>query len=155
MLPRRGLPNLCPAPQETPVTTLVACSTARQPRPRQRLGPGRRLALALRRRLRRRRRIYRLIGAEHVAFGLAVEELYELLALDRLPPEQDVGHVVELVAVLLEHLARGLVGLLHHPPDLIVDLAGDLVGVVGLRAELASQEGLAVVVAEHARSELL
>src|SRR3954466_13083354 len=107
MRSRGGLLNECPAPEQTAVTTLVACGTARQPRPRQRLGPGRRLALSLRRRLPRRGRIYRLIGAEHVAFGLAVEELYELLALDRLAAQQDVGHVVELVAAALEHLARG------------------------------------------------
>src|SRR3954454_12917573 len=155
MRSRTALLNECPGPQQTAVTTLVACGTARQSRPRQRLGPGRRLAFALPRRLRRRRGIHRLVGAEDVAFGLAVEELDELLALDRLAPEQDVGHVVELVAVLLEHLARRLVGLLDHPPDLVVDLAGDLVGVIGLGAELASEEGLAVIVAEHPRPQLL
>ncbi|MDQ3849159.1 MAG: ATP-dependent zinc metalloprotease FtsH, partial [Actinomycetota bacterium] len=45
--------------------------------------------------------------------------------------------------------ARGL----DDAADLVVDLARDLVGVVGLGAELAAEERLAVVVAEHARAE--
>ena len=39
--------------------------------------------------------------------------------------------------------------------DLVVDLAGDLVGVVGLGGELAAEERLRVVVAEDARAEAL
>ena len=48
-----------------------------------------------------------------------------------------------------------LVGALDDPADLVVDLARDLVRVVRLGRELAAQERLAVVVAEHARAELL
>ena len=45
--------------------------------------------------------------------------------------------------------------LLDHAPDLVVDLARHLVGVVGLGAELAPHEGLVVRAAEDARAELL
>ena len=48
-----------------------------------------------------------------------------------------------------------LVRPLDDPPDLVVDLASDLLGVVGLVAEVASQERLARVAAERARAELL
>src|SRR4051794_6121109 len=117
---------------------------------------------ALSLRLARRRRLVRsrlrhdgLVGPEDVRFGLAVQELDELVALDRLAAQQDVRRVVELLAVALEEVARGLVRLLDDAADLAVDLTGDVGGVVGLRAELAAQEWLAVVVAEHARAELL
>ena len=40
--------------------------------------------------------------------------------------------VVELLAVLLEDRARRLVRLLDDAADLVVDLARDVVGVVGL-----------------------
>ena len=44
---------------------------------------------------------------------------------------------------------------LHDPPDLVVDLAGDLVGVVGLSRELPPQERQPMVVAEHPGTQLL
>ncbi len=50
---------------------------------------------------------------------------------------------------------RGLVRLLDHAADLVVDLARDLVRVVGLVAHLAAEERLVLVAAEHARAELL
>mgnify|MGYP000915167492 CR=1 FL=1 len=59
-----------------------------------------------------------------------------------------VGHGLPLS---LGALVRGL----HDAADLVVDLAGDLVRVVRLRRELAAEERLAVVVAEHARAELV
>src|SRR3954447_17658607 len=108
-----------------------------------------------RRRLGRGLRDDRLVGAEDLALGLAVGQLDELVALDRLAPHQDVRRLVELRAVALEDVARRLVRLLHDPADLAVDLAGHVVGVVRLGAELAAEERLAVVVAEHARAELL
>ena len=46
-------------------------------------------------------------------------------------------------------------GGLDDAADLVVDLAGDLVRVVGLGGELAAEEGLAAVVAEDARAEAL
>ena len=50
---------------------------------------------------------------------------------------------------------RRLVRLFDHPADLVVDLARDLVRVVGLVAHLAAEERHALVAAEHARAELL
>ena len=46
-------------------------------------------------------------------------------------------------------------GVLDDAADLVVDLARDLVGVVGLGGELAAEERLAAVVAEDARAEAL
>ena len=63
--------------------------------------------------------------------------------------------VVELLAVLDQDVLGLLVRGLDDAADLVVDLARDLVGVVGLGRELAAQERLPVVVAEHARAELL
>ena len=62
---------------------------------------------------------------------------------------------VQLLHVLAEHCERELVRLLDHAADLVVDLAGDLLGVVGLGAVVAAEERLVVAAAEHARAELL
>ena len=43
-----------------------------------------------------------VVGAEDLGLGLAFEQLDELLALDGLAPQQDVGGRVELLAMLLE-----------------------------------------------------
>src|SRR5215211_1666199 len=120
-----------------------------------RRGRGRRLALGRLRRERRRHRHGRRLGAKHLVLALAGQQLDELLALDRLAPQEDLGGRLELLPVLLEHRAGRLMRLLDDPADLVVDLPRDLVGVVGLGRELAPEEGLAVVVAEHARAELL
>src|SRR4051794_5452717 len=95
-------------------------------------------ALALRLALLRRRQLGRLrddrlVRAEHVALSLAVEQLEELVALDRLATQEDLRGVGELLAVLLEDRPRELVRLLDDAADLAVDLAGHVVGVVGLR----------------------
>ena len=52
-------------------------------------------------------------------------------------------------------LQRELVAVLDDAAHLVVDLARDLVGVVGLVAHLAAEERHVVVAAEHARAELL
>src|SRR4051794_24432336 len=70
------------------------------------------LRLALGRLVRRRLRHDRLVRPEHLVLGLAVEELDELVALDRLAAQQDVRGVVEFLAVALEDVARRLVRLL-------------------------------------------
>ncbi|GBD46607.1 hypothetical protein HRbin41_01435 [bacterium HR41] len=57
--------------------------------------------------------------------------------------------------MLFQHLPRAAVCFLDDAPDLVVDLACDLVGVVGLGGELATEERLRVVVTEDARPELL
>src|SRR4051812_12002102 len=97
----------------------------------------------------------RRLGAEDVLLRSALEERLELVLLDRLALDEDLGDGLEPVAVLLEDPAGAAVGVLDDAADLVVDLAGDLVGVVGLGGELAAEEGLRVVVAEDARAELL
>src|SRR4051812_3693782 len=110
------------------------CAAARKPgaRPRPRLGTLASGPLLLDgRRLGRLRLL--LIRGEDLILGLALEQGDELVGLDRLALEQDPGDRVELLAVLGEDVLRSLVRVLDHPADLVVDLAGDLVGVVGLR----------------------
>lgn len=69
---------------------------------------------------------------EDLLFGLAVQQGQELLALDRLAPQQDLGEALELEAVLDQDVAGALVGFLDDAPDLAVDHAGHVVRVVGL-----------------------
>src|SRR6185312_6793186 len=92
--------------------------------------------------LHRRRRKLRLGGvlvAEDLALALAVEQREELLLLDRLAPNEDLGDLFQVAVVVGEDAAGALVGRFDDPPDLVVDLAGDLVGVVGLGRELAAE----------------
>jgi hypothetical protein len=112
---------------------------AGQPRPRQRARgvAARTLRRAGRQRdLGRRRRL----GAEDVFLALPFEQRLELLALERLALDEDLGDRLERRAVLAEDVLRGLMGALDDAADLVVDLARDLVGVVGLGAELAAEE---------------
>src|SRR4051794_9750604 len=102
-----------------------------------------------------RRSARRLVGTEDLLLGLAGEQRLELLLLDRLALDEDLGDDLERVLVVGEDVLGALVRALDDPPDLVVDLPGDLVGVVGLGRELAAQERLAVVVTEDARAEPL
>src|SRR5213592_4686353 len=111
------------------------------------------LLLGLRWRLGRRRLLLRL--AEDLLLGLPLEQLDELLGVDRLALEQDLRDPVHALAALGEEVLRGLVGLLDEAADLVVDLARDLVRVVGLRGELAAEEGLGAIVSEHPGAESL
>src|SRR5262245_1110723 len=111
------------------------------------------LALRLGRRLRLVGGLF--VGAEDLVLGLARQQLLELLGVDRLALEQDLRDLVETLAMLEQDVLRGLVRLLDDAPDLVVDLARDLVGVVGLGRELAAEERLRAVVAEDARAEPL
>src|SRR5262245_65185114 len=97
----------------------------------------------------------KLLGllAPDLELGLALEQRLELVGLDRLALEQQLGDRLEVIAVLLEDVARHLVRSLDDPADLVIDLTRDLVRVVRLGAELAAEERLAVIVAEHARAE--
>src|SRR3954465_3171010 len=124
------------------------------PRLRHRARLGRTLAAGLLDRAGRRRRLG-LRRPEHLFGGLAGQERLELLALDGLVLEQQLGEAVELLAVGDQHLARGLVRLLDDAADLVVDLACDLVRVVRRGVELTAEERLRVVVAERPRPELL
>src|SRR5437588_334706 len=110
------------------------------------------LALGLRRRIGSRRP--GLLG-EDALLRLAREQPLELVLVDRLALDEDRRDPVQVLHVLLEHPPRRVVAVLDHAPDLVVDLARDLLGVVGLAAHLASQERHVAVVAEHARAELL
>src|SRR4029077_25275 len=130
----------------------VPASVAR-PRPRNR---PRALALrpfGLRRRLDRLRRL--LVISENLVLRLAFKQRHELLGVDRLALEQHLRDPVELLALFGQQVLGRLVGALDDAADLVVDLAGDLVGVVGLGGELAAEEGLAAVVAEDAGAEAL
>src|SRR5256714_4763093 len=121
----------------------------------QREGARARLALALRLLLRLRLGRGRLLLGEDARLVLACKEPLELVAVDRLALDQDLRDAVQLLHVLAEHRERELVRLLDHAPDLVVDLAGDLLGVVGLGAVVTAEERLVVAAAEHARTELL
>src|SRR3954452_2997342 len=101
------------------------------------------------------RRLGLLLIGEDLILRLALEQGDELVRLDGLAREQDPRNRVELLAVLGEDVLRSLVCVLDHPADLVVDLAGDLVGVVGLGRELAPKEGLRAIVAEDAGAEPL
>src|SRR5207244_12489103 len=63
-----------------------------------------------------------LLVVEDLLRGLALEQRDELVRLDRLAVEQDLGDRVEVLAVLGEDVLRGLVGVLAAPPDLAADL---------------------------------
>src|SRR3954451_100405 len=75
---------------------------------------------------------------EDLGLGLAGEQRDELLLLDRLALQEDLGDDLEALAMLAEEGLRPLVGALDDAADLVVDLARDLVGVVGLGGELAA-----------------
>src|SRR5680860_654086 len=79
------------------------------------------------------------LGEDDV-LGLAGQQADELVALDRLALEQDLGEQLQGVAVLGEDVAGALVGLLDDPADLGVDRARQVVGVVGLGVHVAPEE---------------
>ena len=66
------------------------------------------------------------VGTEDLFLGLAGQQRLELLLLDRLALDEDLGDHLECVAVLGEDVLGALVRALDDPPDLIVDLPGDL-----------------------------
>src|SRR5207237_1159112 len=103
-----------------------------QPRPWQRPR-----ALATRSLCRRRGRDRdlgrrRRFGPEDVLLGLSAQQRLELLLLDRLALDQDLGQLLQIVPVTIEDLLGLDVGGLDDPPDLVVDLPRDLIGVVRL-----------------------
>src|SRR5512132_2369156 len=75
----------------------------------------------------------RFVG-EDARLVLAREQPLELILVDRLPLDQEAGDAVQLVHVRLERRDGQLVRLFNYPADLVVDLARDLLGVVGLVA---------------------
>src|SRR3954452_3030162 len=99
-------------------------------------------------------RALRQVGPQLGLLG-ALQQRLELLALDRLALEQQLGDRLQRVAMRPQDVLRDLVSALDDAADLVIDLAGDLVAVVRLGTELAAEERLPVIVAEDARAELL
>src|SRR5215467_15047793 len=112
----------------------TAGSELRGARGRLRVGAGVRTEGRIdraRRRLRRPRRT-------------ALHDVLDLLGVERLPLEQRLGHRFDLVAVLLDELARQRVLLVDDPPDFLVDLLHGRLGDVLLRRDRAAEENLAL-----------
>src|SRR3954471_19077036 len=107
------------------------------------------------RRRRRRRLRGLLLVDEHFLRRFAFEQGGELLGVDRLPLQQQLRDSLQIVAALAQQPLRGLMRALDDAADLVVDLTGDLVGVVGLGAELAAEERLSAVVSEDTWPEPL
>src|SRR5438128_10564870 len=85
----------------------------------EREGARPRLALALRLLVRLRLRSGRLLVGEDRRLVLACSQPLELIAVDRLPLDEDLGDAVELLHVLAEHRECELVRFLDHAPDLV------------------------------------
>src|SRR5687768_2297837 len=103
---------------------------------RRRLGRGLRAA-----RLRRPRR-------------LARHDVADLVGVEGLELEQRLGHRLDLVAVVLEELARNAVLLVDDAADLRVDLLQRGLGDVLVSGNRATKEYLALVLAVDHRPEL-
>src|ERR1700684_3457758 len=87
-----------------------------------------------------RRRL--LVVVEDFVAAFAFEQGLELLGVDRLALEQQLRDLLELGALFAQQALRGLVGALDHAADLVIDLASDLVGVIRLGGEFATEEPL-------------
>src|SRR5215218_4764230 len=81
------------------------------------------------------------------------EDLGQLLLADGLLLHQRLDHGVGHVAVGGQDLLGLGVGLVDQPPHLLVDLEGDLLGVVLLVAEVAAQEHVLLLGAEDQGAE--
>ncbi len=79
----------------------------------------------------------------------------QILAVDGLFVDEQHGDLVELVAVLGEDAAGRIVGLVHHAPDLGVDLLRRLVRILLAHAVVTADERLRRIVAEGERAEVL
>ena len=93
--------------------------------------------------------------AEDLRLWGAGQQCFELGPIKRLALHEDLADAVEEITLLGEQVDGALVRVLDDAADLVVDLARDLVRVVGLLLELAPQERHRPVVAERARAELL
>src|SRR5581483_3543416 len=109
------------------------------------------LALLLRELLARdrRRRFGRRLAVE------AVEDAFEVVALDGLLFEQDLHEPVQPLPVLDQQAARGLVRVVDEAAHLFVDLLGDLLAVVPLLGDLPAEEHELLLVTERPRAEAL
>ena len=125
-------------------------------------GSGRGLRLEARRGLLSLLRFFGLVGLarrrcrwKHALRGLSGEKPLELLAIDRLVLDQQLGYLVQLFHVLGQDRPRPLARTLDDAVNLLVDRARDLLGVVGRGAHLAPDEGHASRPAEHTGPEPL
>ena len=87
--------------------------------------------------------------------GHVGEDLHDLGRVERLLLDEGVGQAVERLAVHDEDVAGLVVGLVDEQADLGVDLGRHVVGVVGLVADVAAEEHLAVVLAELLGADLV
>src|SRR5262249_13326184 len=124
-------------------------------RARQREGPRLRQLPALRLQLLLLLGGLRVQLGEHGRLVLAREQALELILVDRLALDEDLRDPVQVVHVLAQHAQSELVPVLDDPAHLVVDLAGELLGVVRLVAHVAAEERQIAVPAEHAWAELL
>src|SRR5882672_101763 len=117
----------------------------------------------------RRRRCCRAFGAAVARRGLrglrarglrrprrlAGHDVADLVGVDGLELEQRLGHRLDLVAVVLEKLAREAVLLVDDALDLAVDLLHRRLGHALVRGDRAAEEDLALVLAVDHRPELV
>src|SRR5437879_255766 len=108
-------------------------------------------ALGARRRLRRTPARAIAVGGPPRPLREVAEDGHHLGGVERLPLDQRVGQPVERGPVHPQDLGGLAVRLVDEAPDLGVDPGGHLVGVVGLVAEVAAQEHLAVLLTELLR----
>ena len=79
--------------------------------------------------------------------GPAFHQRFEFLTADLFALHKNACYLVQLVHVLGQGAAGGLIGLIHNVADLVVDLGRDSLRVALALAEVTSQEGLAGVTA--------
>src|SRR5256886_1035054 len=105
---------------------------------------------------RRARRLgFRPLGSRRDLAVRRVDPGVHLPALDRLLLLEVLGQVHELLAALGQNLSGTLVAGIDQPVDFLVDLAGDLLAVVSLLAEVAAQEDELLLVPERERAQLV
>src|SRR5215210_1083186 len=91
----------------------------------------------------------------HLVDGVLLDQALQVLGVHGLVLDQLLGELVQEGAVPDQEVLGGVVGLVHDAPYLLVDLEGDLIGVVRLGVEVASHEDLLLLLAEGKRPELL
>src|SRR5690606_3354152 len=69
-----------------------------------------------------------------------INQLFDLLQIQRLFLQQRLRDQVHFILVLLQDLATLLVALVDHALHLLIDLVGDLIGVILLMSQVAAEE---------------
>src|SRR5581483_6423962 len=103
----------------------------------------------------RRRGRFRQAGRLGRELLVLAEQPRHIVALDRLVLDQLAGHAVQDVPIFGDDAVRDFLGALDQPPNLVVDLLGDLLRVVALLGDLAAEENELLLAAERARAEPL